>query len=47
MPTFNTASLAALSATMLRGPWPANKSVKSSELWSGRPAVVYVIRRLG
>ena len=48
MAPFNTASLATLSAAVLRGPWPAVKSLKGTDLWSdGRPTVVYTIRRLG
>ena len=38
----------ALSAAVLRGPWPAVKTLKGTDLWSdGRPTVVYTIRRLG
>ena len=48
MAPFNTASLATLSAAVLRGPWPAVKTLKGTDLWSdGRPTVVYTIRRLG
>ena len=46
--TFNTASLAALASASLRGPWPATKTLKGSDLWSdGKPTVVYAIRRMG
>ena len=39
--------LATLSAALLRGPWPSNKSMQASELWNDRPCVVYAIRRMG
>jgi len=49
MPTpFNTASLAALSAASLRGPWPTTKTIKGGDVWNDkRPTVVYAIRRMG
>ena len=44
---FGTAQLAALSSVILRGPWPAVKTLKGAELWDSKPCVVYAVRRLG
>ena len=47
MPSFGSTQLAALSAAMVRGPWPTNKTIRGGDIWADRPAVVYVIRRMG
>ena len=40
--------LAALSAALLRGPWPKTDTLPASRLWSdNKPTVVFAIRRMG
>ena len=40
--------LQSLAAVTIKGPWPATRNMKATDLWSdGKPTVVYAIRRMG